>query len=151
MVTITIQGVAPLRRKVAQIRSRIWMQNLIQDAASSGLVILKRNTPSDTGRTAGAWTPVLSVGMARLTNPLPSSGVMDTGRRPGATPPPISALEAWGNRHGFNTRSSLFALAKAIGRRGIRGRRYVERSLQELRAAMPEVARKTIALLERRI
>ncbi len=46
---------------------------------------------------------------------------VEGGRRPGARPPPASALSGWVRRAGLPP-GAAFAVARAIGRRGIRGR-----------------------------
>jgi hypothetical protein len=45
---------------------------------------------------------------------------METGTRPFW--PPLSALTVWARRHG----TSAFVVARAIARRGIRGRHYLQ-------------------------
>jgi hypothetical protein len=48
------------------------------------------------------------------------AGVMEYGRRPGSAPPPTAALIPWVLRHGMPV-SAAYPIARAIGRRGLRG------------------------------
>lgn len=83
----------------------------------------------DRGKFAKSWkvevgTPPLS---ARVVNTQPYAIVIEKGRRKGRRPPPVSAIEPWVRRKliiGANqsVRSVAFAVARAIGERGIKAR-----------------------------
>lgn len=68
------------------------------------------------------------------------SRATETGRKPGQQQPPSTALAGWAQRHGFT--GSLFVLARAIARRGIRGRFFMQRALQKTQGAMPTLLRR---------
>lgn len=99
--------------------------------------------PKDTGQLRASIT-------ARMdTQPIPRFSVVKTdlmyaqavheGRRPGAAMPPPNALAGWASRHGFH--GSLFVLARAIGRRGIRARPFMTRAFNDSRALVDRAAR----------
>ncbi len=52
--------------------------------------------------------------------------------------PPPSSLAGWASRHGFPA-SALFVLARAIGRRGIKGRFYMRAGKNAAQAKMPSL------------
>lgn len=68
--------------------------------------------------------------------PLLYGAVMNDGRTPGAQMPPPEALEAW-VRLKMGADVSAYVVARSIGRKGIKGRHYVEKALA---AAEPVLA-----------
>lgn len=81
--------------------------------------------------------PVGTLG-ARVATNLGYMLVEEEGRRPGARPPPPEALAGWARRHGFDTsRGGLFVLARAIGRRGRKGRFHMARAAESARKQFP--------------
>jgi len=53
-------------------------------------------------------------------SPLEYVSVLEWGRRPGAPPPPVAAIQAWAARTlGDGSRGTAFVIARAIGRRGL--------------------------------
>lgn len=64
--------------------------------------------------------------------------------RPAFMPPP-SSLEGWAARHGIPTDpGTLFVLARAIGRRGIPARKFLETPFRErVPGMLPRVAKRT--------
>jgi len=78
--------------------------------------------------------------------------VVERGRGPGKKMPPASALAPWAARHGIAAEPRmLFVIARAIGRRGIRGRFYMRRARTAVRRKMrdevlPKMARQAEAL-----
>lgn len=83
--------------------------------------------------------------------------VMNYGRRPGATPPPAEALIRWVHVKGLagtysiktrrrmggkaavanEDRQMAFMIARAIGRHGIKGRKFMEKGLQKKEGRIP--------------
>lgn len=61
---------------------------------------------------------------AELQNDAPHAAVIEFGRRPGATPPPMKVILGWMKRKGITPKDGgtleglAFAIARAIGRRG---------------------------------
>lgn len=53
-------------------------------------------------------------------SPLEYVAVLEYGRRPGAPPPPVAAIQAWAARKlGDGSRGTAYVIARAIGRRGL--------------------------------
>lgn len=72
--------------------------------------------------------------------------VQEEGRRAGAPMPPPDALAGWASRHDIPTdRGTLFVLARAIGRRGFKGRFFMRKAgefgNQQLPAMLRDLAR----------
>ena len=65
--------------------------------------------------------------------------VMESGRAAGARMPPPDALAGWMARHGIDPRFR-YVVARAIARRGIKGRFFFRRATEALRRALPGLA-----------
>lgn len=83
----------------------------------------------------------------------PAEKYMDTiefGRKTGATPPPMGELEGWIARHpGF--RGTPFALARAIGRRGLQPRHPWETAFDKAQEPVDRIINKAVDDLVERI
>lgn len=70
--------------------------------------------------------------------------VVHDGRGAGKPAPPVSALKGWASRHGIPA-SAVFLVARAIGRRGIKGRPFLANALKamtgQIDAAFAKAAR----------
>ena len=102
----------------------------------------RRLAPSDLGRLRSATRPGVRIA-GDVVTPLVSIDVpyaanVELGRRPGARMPPPSALVGWVRRNlgltGRAARSAAFAIARKIGRRGIRGRKMLAKAVRGHRA-----------------
>lgn len=107
-------------------RATILGQREARDAAPEDLGALKRSILRDVQATSGK---VYSMSAYAAT--------MENGRRKGAPPPPPAALVGWIKRHGF--RGSPFVLARAISRRGIKGRFFFRKATTALEQALPDM------------
>ncbi len=94
----------------------------------------------DTSALARSWTSEVHGLTAEVFSPLQYAIVEEEGRRPGAKMPPPAALEGWARRHGFPTdRGALFVLARAIGRRGRKGRFHLRGATADLERRLPSM------------
>lgn len=59
------------------------------------------------------------------------------GRGPGKMPP-VEAIAAWARRHGASDPSAAFLIARAIGRRGTKGLRFMQQAEEEMNRKMPD-------------
>ena len=85
--------------------------------------------PKDTGAGAQGIEVISAANRIAIQAPVHMI-IQDRGRRPGAPPPPSSALEGWRRRKGIAV--PAFVLARAIGRKGIRAKRFVRHSIQRV-------------------
>lgn len=88
------------------------------------------NAPRDTGATASGITATVSGLSAKVHLGGPGAAAVEFGRH-STVMPPLSAIAAWAARHGLA--GLEFPIARAIARRGIKGRFFVKRTLQKLR------------------
>ena len=124
------------RRQVQALEKRLQIERLtpaiqagLRDAAPDLIAETRRLIASarDTGQTAGSITSdargsnLHNVGM-RVYSPLISANVLESGRRPGARMPPVSALMAWAGRKLGDAKLG-FVIARAIAREGAPKRR----------------------------
>jgi len=65
----------------------------------------------------------------------------EIGRQPGKMPPP-AALEEWAGRHGMAGMG--FVIARAIGRRGMKGRHYLENAAKDKAGEVVELFRRKL-------
>lgn len=108
-----------------------------REAADRIMVFLTRRSRgmriADTGRYIRGWqmkeTADASAAGGRrfeIYNDTPYAAVIEHGRRPGAKRPPIAPIQAWaGRKLGDSSRSTAFVIARAIGRKGIKGKQVV--------------------------
>jgi hypothetical protein len=111
------------------------LSRAIGDLLKVGVDSARAGMPKDigTGRTSivSAQRGLMGV----VSSPLAHVSIMDQGRRPGAKPPPTTALAGWASRHGF--RGSLFVLARSIGRKGIKGKFFYQKAADKMISAIP--------------
>lgn len=107
----------------------------------------REGAPRDRGMLARSFLREVQPLMSRVYSLLVYAPVMERGRRPGAKMPPPSALEGWARRHGFQ--GSLFVLARAIARRGIKGRFFMRAARDAVQRAMPAALASLAARIER--
>lgn len=89
--------------------------------------------PRATGACEKGWTYRRSSKGAVVFNPVKHASFVEGGRRPGR-PPPVSAIAAWMRAKGMTEDlGRAFAIARAIGRRGIRARPVLARAMPEIR------------------
>jgi len=140
---IEFEGLKELRRDLAKAGGdlddtlRQAMLHSLQLIASEAKA--KKNAPVDTGRlraSIGAKTKegireVKGVGadvVGRVGSRVEYAIYQEIGRRPGKMPP-IAPIEEWARRHGMAGMG--FVIARAIGRRGLKGKRFLERAAKE--------------------
>jgi hypothetical protein len=97
--------------------------------------------PKDTGALARSIRADVRPFRARVYSPLKYAAVMERGRRPGAKMPPPNRLAGWARRHGI-PQSALFVLARAIARRGIKGRFFMRRAERATLRRLPVFLRR---------
>ena len=89
----------------------------------------KRNAPVDTGVLRSSITPSVRSSGQGIVGVVGSNveyaPYMELGTRPHW--PPVAALETWARRHGI----SAFLVARAIAKRGLKARRYLQKAFQQ--------------------
>lgn len=124
----------------------------ISDYLHSMAEIAQREAVS-ASRSAGVARTILTEiepTLARVRVPLAYAPTLNRGRAKGAKMPSPDdpELRAWAAAHGFQ--GKLFVLARAIQRRGIKGRFFMRKARAAVRQAQPAAVEKMSADIERR-
>lgn len=124
-----IQGWVEAQAKMDQVVRDIRGEEMQQSYRAAALLVsndAKRLAPVDRGGLRASITPDVrqdgNVTMGIVGSNLVNAPYMETGTRPFW--PPLAALQVWARRHG----TSAYVVARAIARRGIQGRRYLQRA-----------------------
>lgn len=127
MLEAEIRGLMELQAKTDQMIEDLHGKIMLDGMRRATMLVsteAKRLAPVDRGHLRASITPEVRlqgfnvlgvVGSNRLYAPY-----QETGTRPFW--PPVSALEVWAQRHGV----SAFLVARAISRRGIKPKRYLQ-------------------------
>lgn len=103
----------------------------------------KGNAPRDMGGLIGDIVSEVAPLQGRVHIIGQSRGVkaasIEFGRGAGERAPAASDIAGWAARHGFGTRQAVFLLARAIGRRGIKGRFFMRKARLHTRRQMPQI------------
>jgi hypothetical protein len=108
----------------------------LKSALNRGAIRIQRaeriEAPRDTSNLA-ANINIIDSGEFEVTITPKAKYALDVhnGRKPGS-PPPVSALQSWADRHGIN----VYALQKSIDRKGTKPNPFVERAIDGERAAV---------------
>ena len=146
-IDVRIEGLEKLQAGI--VSGPATLASEVRTAMTAGSILVEGTArslaPKDTGRTAGSINYAITGSGANLQSKIgPSVAwgiVIEQGRRPGAKPPPVKALQPWARRHGIPD-GRVFLIARAIGRRGIKARPFLQPSLEQNTA-------KIIALFEK--
>jgi len=155
----TIRGLSKLQNKMAnQGFLNKPLAGFFGRIAVMGERTARGKAPRDTGTLAGSFMSESSSTMARIWSPRKYALAVEQGRAPGKMPPP-AALLGWVQRHtgtfsirtrrrlggtsqAASDRSVAFLIARAIGRRGIKGRFFMKATAAKITGRMPvEMAR----------
>lgn len=133
-IRVTIHGDEELIRRFGNTPARMRMLHAAMDA-HTGLIwgaVVPLTPVGVTSALRGAWgTEVRLLGetlIGIVGNPLVHSEVIERGRRPGAPPPPVEAIRTWVERK-MGAEVSAFVVARSIGRKGIEGRRMLQKAV----------------------
>lgn len=153
-ITYKVEGLAELIAKVND--AALLGPPLRKGLTTSALLVeaeAKRLVPVDTGnlrrtithRVDSAAVPLF----ATIGTNAPYAQVVHDGRGRGKPTPPVRALAGWASRHGIPA-NRVFLIARAIGRKGIKGRPFLKDALSAMRGkidgAMETAAREIEAI-----
>ncbi len=136
-ITYQVTGLAELIQKTSA--SVLLGPPLRKGLTTSALLLqaeAQRLVPVDTGNLRRTITHRVDSDAVPLfaivgTN-APYAQAVHDGRRKGAAPPPVRALMGWAGRHGIPA-GRVFLIARAIGRKGIKGRPFMTDALKAVR------------------
>lgn len=143
---ISIEGTTKLKNKIRRTRTLLEeeAEKIVKDLADMTVASAQALAPKDLGDGARGIHANVSGLSAEISVNDFYMVVMELGRRQGAKAPPAEALVGWASRHGFDRRE-VYVLARSIGRRGIVGRRYLERAAR-LTSKTMEARTKLVAI-----
>lgn len=127
--TIRLQGTDKVE-KAARAALPAFRADVISLAATFAEREARLAAPRDTSALARSIHSQVQPTQARIGTNLVYASVMEFGRRPGGRMPPVAALVGWARRHGMAGRE--FVLARAIARRGIKGRFFLQKATHSL-------------------
>ena len=143
MTTINIQmeGLDDLRRKLTPRTYEKAVATLMEDIAIVGERTAKQRAPRDTGALKRSIHSDARPMSARIFSNLAYAVPVELGRGKGKRMPPPNALRGWLRRHG-KPQSAAYVVARAIGKRGIKGRFFMKAAADAIRFKMPSMVRR---------
>ncbi len=84
--------------------------------------------------------PQPMLGRIASTLPQPRANVLERGRKPDSTMPPVDVVAAWAAAKGIDA-GAAFPIARAIARRGTKGRFFMRAARAHVRQIMPDLVR----------
>lgn len=135
--TIDLKNYQEILAKMAQQAKFDPLKKLLNKAALLGQRTARENAPRDTAALQRDIQIEMQPFSSRVFTTLTYAPVMEFGRRPGAKMPPPGVLQGWMRRHGFL--GSEFVLARAIAKRGIKGRFFMKAAKDKVEAELPNM------------
>jgi phage gpG-like protein len=102
----------------------------------------KINAPVDTGRLRASITPDIRAFGGEVVGVVGSNVIYAPFQELPVRPhwPPLAALETWARRHG----TTAYVVARAIARRGLPGKRFLQRAFEDNREKIKEILEKGV-------
>lgn len=149
-VSIEVQNEEEIQRKLTPDLYLPATHTLLKDASTFATHEAQAGATRDIGAIAHTIQAEVRTPMEiNVRSRHPGALSAEFGRHPGTAPPPASALAGWASRHGMG--GLEFVLAKAISRRGIKGRFFLRAAREKLqRTEMPRLLRKAADEIERK-
>ena len=133
---IDMTGLDSLKRKLRPELYREPMAEMFQTIAAVGERTAKQRAPRDTGALKRSIHSDARPMSARIFSNKAYAVPVEFGRRKGARMPPPNALRGWARRKLGNP-NLAFVVARAIARRGIKGRFFMKAAHQAIMIKMP--------------
>lgn len=131
-LSVEWRGVEALRRKLRPELVREPAARLIERAADFTTREVRAGAQEVSANVARSFSAQVRPLSARVVSRHPGALPLEFGRRAGTKQPPLEALRSWAAARGLE--EVLFPIARAIARRGIRGRFFARRTVQRLMA-----------------
>ena len=133
---IDVTGLDSLKRKMRPELYREPMAEMFQTIAVIGERTAKQRVPEDTFALKRSIHSDARPMSARIYSMKAYAMPVEYGRRKGSRPPPVRALMGWARRKLGNP-NLAYPVAKAIARRGIKGRFFMKAAHQAIMIKMP--------------
>lgn len=136
-VSVQMKGVKALLADLHTVQQLKPLHTLLEDASKIAKDTATANAPWFSGALAGGFVADIQPFSAKVhTINQKYPVVIEGGRKPGSKMPPPSALEQWARAHGIE---NTFILARAIAKRGIKGRFFRRKARSAVRREMPRL------------
>ena len=146
-VAVEITGLTELKVSLRQLRKLEPMRaEVLEPAARLGQAVAKGAAPESAGQynVRGDIRRRVTSRQARVFAQEKGAKFIEYGRRAGAPLPPLEGkggrwsdhFRQWADAHGI-PRNRLYVIARAIARRGIKGRFFMRAGREAVRAALP--------------
>jgi len=132
-ITVNQRQLASLRKKLEPKQYAKILFGIARKAASIGAQEI-RSQHWDIGATTRATIFESTSFGARIATRSPGARAVEYGRHAGAAAPPASVLHDWASRHGLA--GLEIPIARAIARRGIKGRFFMRRTRERLKKSV---------------
>lgn len=138
--TVKIEGLSELKRKLGPGPARTPINRFLDRSAifcqSAARTRITEQGAVDTGRTRNSIGVRSPGDLEREIGPNTTyAEVIEKGRAAGATMPPAGVLLPWMARHGIEAHNE-FVIRRAIGRKGIKARPFMEPAARDTEAFM---------------
>lgn len=132
-VKLTLTGDRELRAKLSDNASIAGpAAEMLRRIGSDAERVAQSGAPDSIARTIHGTARGLQ---ASVTSLHPAALPIEVGRRPGRPMPPLGPIGAWALRHGIQAHP--YVLARAIARRGVRGRFFLRAARQHIENRLP--------------
>lgn len=132
---VTIKGADAVLRKLTPNLYQPALEAFLTRLTLTTEAVARAGAPTDTAALARSITSQVTPPTGRVFSTLSYAPVVEFGRAAGSRPPPPDALRGWAARHGFT--GDLWRLARAIGRRGTKGRFFFRAAARAAQRAVP--------------
>jgi len=137
-ITIEVEGLDKLRKKLSPRTYEKAVATMMEDIAIVGERTAKQRAPRDTGALKRSIHSDARPMSARIFSNLSYAVPVEVGRGKNKRMPPPHALHGWLRRHG-KPQSAAYVVARAIGRRGIKGRFFMKAAADAIRFKLPSM------------
>jgi len=137
-VQVQVRGFKALVRKLdTAAELKAFRDDILEPAMQTAQSTAQQHAPKDTGKLSSSLMTEIEPFSARMYTPIDKYPlVMEGGRKPGSKMPPPAALDQWARRYGIQ---NTFLLARAIAKRGIRGRFFRRKARVAVRKELPSL------------
>lgn len=144
--TVSVAGADAVLRKLTPALYAPALVEFLTRLSLTAEASARAGAPTDTAALARSITSQVTPPTARVFSTLTYAPVVEFGRAPGSRPPPPDALRGWMARHGMT--GDPWRLARAIGRRGTKGRFFFRAAAKAAQQAAPVLLQNAVATIE---
>ena len=142
---VSVRGADAVLRKLTPALYQPALEAFLTRLTLTAEATARAGAPTDTAALVRSITSQVTPPTGRVFSTLSYAPVVEFGRAPGRPPPP-DALVGWMARHGMT--GDPWRLARAIGRRGTKGRFFFRAAARAAQQAAPKLLGDAVAAIE---